>query len=255
MIDAHVHMDLFHEDLPEALRQIRGQEILTVGVAMDIPSFQETLRIAETEPLILPAFGVHPWEASRYGADLSMLDTYLDDALLIGEIGLDRHFVTHEKEYPIQELVFSYFLDAAEDRGRVVNLHTKGAEGVVLEHLLGRSLPGIIVHWYSGPLELVDQYLELGGYFSVGVEVLRSDHIRELARLIPEERLLTETDNPGGWEWMEGEMGLPDLVNRVEDALAEVRGVDRHDLSARITGNMAELLARGGVSMPEPRQS
>jgi len=248
MIDAHAHLDQYRDALPEALAQIRKHSIFTVAVSMDAESFGNTQRIAAAEPLVLPSFGIHPWEARRYAEDLPALDPLIDVAPLIGEIGLDHHFVTDPGEYPDQDAVFEYLLDAAERQGKVVNVHTKGAEAAVLEHLRGRSLAGVIIHWYSGPPALVDSYLDLGAYFTVGVEVLRSRPIRELARSLPEGRLLTETDNPGGWQWMEGDVGYPLLLDRVEAAVAELRGTDRPLISEQIRRNMAGLLARGGVA-------
>jgi TatD DNase family protein len=116
--------------------------------------------------------------------------------------------VKEARHYPAQEAVFSYCLDAAEGNGKIVNVHTTGAEAEVLDHLKARQLPGVIIHWYSGPLALVDEFIELGSFFTIGVEVLRSSHIQELARSLPVERILTGTDNPGGWQWMDGRTGL-----------------------------------------------
>ena len=248
MIDAHAHMDKYGSTLPRALSQIREQSILTLAVSMDVDSFRETLRVSEAEPLLLPSFGIHPWEAPRYSRDLSRLDSFLELSPLFGEIGLDHFFVRDADRYSAQDTVFTYFLDAAEDQGKIVNIHSKGAEEAVLRHLENRTLPGIIIHWYSGPLHQVVKFLNLGAYFTVGVEVLRSSHIRELAGAIPVERLLTETDNPGGWEWMEGETGYPELLNQVERTVAEVRGMERDRLSAQVAINMTGLLTRGGIA-------
>lgn len=247
MIDAHAHIDKFGDALPEALAQIREASILTLAVSMDVSSFQETLRISEAEPLILPCFGIHPWEAPRFSANLTGLASLIEEATMIGEIGLDHFFVKDSAEFPAQEVVFDYFLDAAETSGKIINVHTTGAEREVLEHLRKRSLPGIIIHWYSGPLDLVDQFLELGAYFTIGVEVLRSKTIQALARELPVDRLLTETDNPGGWHWMAGELGYPVLLGKVETTLAGLRGVEREAMSERVTRNMLGLLSRCGV--------
>jgi len=248
VIDAHAHMDKYGSTLPRALSQIREQSILTLAVSMDVESFRETLRISETEPLLLPSFGIHPWEAPRFSQDLARLDAFLELSPLLGEIGLDHFFVRDAENHSAQDTVFTYFLDAAEEQGKIVNIHSKGAERAVLGHLETRSLAGIILHWYSGPLEDVVSFLNLGAYFTVGVEVLRSSHIRDLARLIPLDRILTETDNPGGWEWMEGETGYPELLNQVERTVAEIRGIDRGRLSAQVAKNMAGLLSRGGIA-------
>jgi TatD DNase family protein len=243
-------MDQFGEALPRALAQIRELSILTIAVSMDVESFQETRRISEGQALILPSFGIHPWEAPRYAENLPLLDSFIEEAPVIGEIGLDHFFVEDAGHYPAQDRVFAYCLDAAERQGKIVNIHSKGAELDVLAHLQERALPGIILHWYSGPLDLVEEFLILGAYFTIGVEMLRSPHIQELCRILPGHRLLTETDNPGGWEWMEGEKGFPELLSRVESAVARVRGTDRGHLSDQVTNNISGLLTRCGVDPP-----
>jgi TatD DNase family protein len=105
----------------------------------------------------------------------------------------------------------------------------------------------VIVHWYSRPPELIDDFLDLGVYFTVGVEVLHSDLIREVAAKLPADRLLTETDNPGAWEWIAGEVGYPDLVGKVEEALATIKGVSRAELSVQVEQNFGQVLRAGGI--------
>lgn len=213
MVDAHAHLDRYGEDLPRALAQIRDLSVWTLAVSMDIASYGRILEVAGDEPLILPSFGIHPWEAPRFADDLGALAEPLADAALIGEIGLDHRFVEDERLYPAQRVVFEHFLDVAEGTHRLVNLHTTGAETEVLE-------------------------------------ALRSKRIRALAERIPEDRLLTETDNPGGWEWMTGEPGFPELIESVEREVAEIRGVPRERLAAVVEENFRRVLEAGGIEVP-----
>jgi TatD DNase family protein len=247
MIDAHAHLDKYGDALPRALGEIRTRGIRTIAVSMDVESFRTTQGIAEAEPLVLPSFGVHPWDAPRFASDLSALDAPLQEARLLGEVGLDRYFVTDPTAYPAQEKVFEYFLDAAEGSGRLINVHTTGAESRVLQMLRGFDLPSVVVHWYSGPLDLVDAYLALGVYFTVGVELMRSDTIRSLLAKLPADRILTETDNPGGWEWMTGETGFPRLIEDVEREAARIRGVSRVAFGELVQENFERVLAAGGI--------
>ena len=249
MVDAHAHLDRYGADLPKALAQIRSMSLRTLAVSMDVESFRATQQIAKREPLVLPCFGVHPWEAPRFVDHLSALTGPLEETSVIGEIGLDHRFVTDVSLYSAQQTVFEHFLDAAKRSGRLVNLHTAGAEAAVLACLRERALSSVIVHWYSGPDELVGDYLDLGAHFTVGVEVLQSEKARALAARLPGDRLLTETDNPGGWEWLTKEVGFPDLIVEVEEALAEIRGCSREDLSAQIDENFTRALREGGVEL------
>lgn len=248
MIDSHVHIDQYGNDLTKALEQIRNLSIRTLAVSMDIPSYQKTRQIAENEPLILPSFGIHPWKASKYADRLEELDEPLESAPAIGEIGLDQRFVEDQTKYPAQETVFRYQLDAAEKSGKLINLHTSGAEELILEHLQTRSLPAIIIHWYNGPMELVEDFLDLGAYFTIGVEVFQSERIRSLASLLPEDRILTETDNPNGWEWLHGKPGFPDLIENIESEVAKIRNLHQKELSEMISSNFDALLLAGGLS-------
>lgn len=249
MVDAHTHIDQYGGDLPKALDQIRQLSIHSLAVSMDIPSFRKTQSIAETEPLIIPSFGVHPWKAPEYMDRLDELAEPLEEAFAIGEIGLDHRFVEDESQYPSQRIVFDYFLDAAERTGKLINLHTSGAEEEILENLNGRNLPAIIVHWYSGPMKYVQKYLDLGAYFTIGVEVLQSKKIQKLAKELPLERILTETDNPSGWEWLKGETGFPELIESVELKVADIRGESSNSFSETVTSNFKRCLQAGEIAV------
>lgn len=214
---------------------------------MDIPSYEKTLRISKSEPFILPSFGIHPWNAPDYKDRLEELDKLMKSAPAIGEIGLDHRFIKNETKYPAQEEVFRYQLEAAEGLGKLVNLHTSGSEALILDHLKTLSLPAIIIHWYNGPMELVNHFLDLGAYFTVGVEVFQSERIRKLASILPEDRILTETDNPNGWEWLHGEPGFPNLIKKVESEIAKVRNLSQLEFSQIVSQNFNVLMKASGL--------
>lgn len=248
MIDAHVHINEYGTDLPKAIDQIRQLSIKTLAVSMDIPSYKETLRISKSEPLILPSFGIHPWKAPDYADRLDELDDLIKSAPAIGEIGLDHRFVKDQNKYLAQDLIFNYQLHSAERFGKIINLHTSGAEKLVLESLQNRSLPAIVIHWYNGPMELVRDFLDLGAYFTIGVEIFDSDFIRTLASILPKDRILTETDNPNGWDWLHGRVGFPNLIKFVEWEIADIRKKPEPELSEIISSNYNALLKAGGLS-------
>jgi TatD DNase family protein len=237
LVDAHAHLDKYGDRLSEALGQIDDHRILTVAVATDIPSYLRTRALAERSSYVKPAFGIHPWEAPRYCDDLAMLDEHLAETPMIGEVGLDFHFVDDKRSHECQRLVFEYQCEWAARLGKVLNLHTKGAEHEVLEMLTSHGLRGCIVHWYSGPGSLIEGYLALGCYFTVGVEVLTSKIIQEIAGVIPMERLLLETDNPGAYMWLVGSPGMPVLLLDVLAKVAELRKTDADGLESRLSAN------------------
>ena len=85
---------------------------------------------------------------------------------------------------------------ARELGGRVLTIHSRGAEAEVLE-VLGENSPGMaLLHWYSGNVRTLERALELGCYFSVNPAMLRSQKGQKLLEHLPRERVLTETDGP-----------------------------------------------------------
>ncbi|HXG52499.1 MAG TPA: TatD family hydrolase [candidate division Zixibacteria bacterium] len=243
LIDAHVHLDKYGNDLPRALQEIEAERVLTIAVASDVPSYLETRRIAERSPLVVPGFGIHPARAARYAERLREAAPLIEESPLLGEIGLDFHWVRDAATYPAQRRVFAYFLAAAREQRKAVNLHTKGAEREVLDLLERYNVSRAIVHWYSGPLDILRALAELGAYFTVGVELLYSETIRTVARQIPDDRLLLETDNPGGLKWLVGTSGMPRHLKEVATALAALKGVSFGAAVALTRRNFLRLIA------------
>jgi len=237
LVDAHAHIDWYTDALPEALSQIEKLRILTMAVAMDVPSYLKTVEIARSSSYIIPTFGIHPWEASRYTDNLPELDGYLEETPVIGEAGLDFHYIKDKELYPGQVKVFEYQCLWAQRQSKPMNLHTKGAEHEVLEMLNRFGIGRSIIHWYSGPANLIESYLAAGCYFTVGVDVLNPRKTPGIAEILPLERILLETDNPDGYRWLAKEIGMPDLLLKILEKVAVIKGITTSELENRLWQN------------------
>ena len=242
LIDAHSHLDGYTEGLESALQEISQHRILTISNSMGLPSYQRNLEIAGSCDLVLPTFGVHPWNAPEYVDRLGALQKSIDQTPMIGEIGLDYHWVRDASRYAAQMKVFEYFLTAARQQRKIVNVHTKGAEKEVLRLLRSYNIRRAIIHWYSGPLDVLHAMIDYGLYFTVGVEVLTSQQIQVMVRDLPSEQLLTETDNPGGQEWLTGDSGMPLLIKDVIQKLAELKKVSTQAIVDTVRTNFVRLI-------------
>ena len=242
LIDAHVHLDKYGDLLDDALREIEREDIFTVATAMDVPSYHELQDIGKRSALVLPTFGIHPRRAPQYVDRLRELGQYIEITPAIGEIGLDFHWVKNTVEYPAQLKVLEYFFAAAHEQKKIVNLHTKGGEKPILELLDRYDVARPIIHWYSGPLDILRALVQFGAYFTIGVEVLYSETIQTIAREIPNHLLLTETDNPGGLQWLKGIAGMPSDINKVIDELARIRNSTPESISRMVHGNFLKLI-------------
>ncbi|MBI4522478.1 MAG: TatD family hydrolase [Deltaproteobacteria bacterium] len=224
-----------------ALDEIRQNRIFTVSVSMDLSSYEQNLKIGEACDFVLPTFGVHPKRAPEYAGGLHDLSRWIDESPALGEIGLDFHWVEDATRYPAQLKVLHYFLAAAREQKKLVNLHTKGAERQILDLLEEYEIQRAIIHWYSGPLDLLNAFIDLGVFFTVGVEVLFSERIQAVARAIPLEKLLTETDNPGGLKWLRGSVGMPLALRDVITVLAGLKETSEKTIREIVQKNLLEL--------------
>ena len=242
LIDAHVHLDKYGDLLDHALREIERENIFTVATAMDVPSYQDLQEIGRRSALVLPTFGIHPRRAPQYVDRLRELGRYIEMSPAIGEIGLDFHWVKDSSEYPAQLKILEYFFAAAREQKKIVNLHTKGGEKAILERLERYDVARPIIHWYSGPLDILRALVQFGAYFTIGVEVLYSETIQTIAREIPEHLLLTETDNPGGLKWLKGIVGMPSEIRKVIDELARIRSSTPDAISRTVHANFLKFI-------------
>ena len=245
LIDAHVHLDKYGDRLDEALRQIETERIFTVATAMDVPSYLEMRKIGARTELVLPTFGIHPRRAAEYAGRLPEIGQHIEMSPAIGEIGLDFHWVKDTNTYPAQKKVLEYFIAAAREQKKFVNLHTKAGEKEILDLLEKYDVRRAIIHWYSGPMDILRAMIDFGCYFTIGVEVHYSDHIKEIARAVPDHLLLTETDNPGALKWLKksDEVGMPIAIQEVVDRIAELRRSTPAQITQSVHENFTRLIA------------
>jgi len=208
---------------------------------MDLPSYKQNVKIATNSDFALPIFGIHPWNASEYVGCLKDLDQAISESPIIGEIGLDYYFVNETSLYDNQREVFEYLLRAASSQKKIVIVHTKGAENETFQLLRQYDVERVIIHWYSGPWHIFETMIEHGFYFTIGVEVMFSQHIQDIARYLPSELMLTETDNPGGYKSITGTLGTPSLIKNVVEKLAEIRGTSEQTILATVQNNLMRI--------------
>lgn len=244
LTDAHAHLDKYEKDeLAVVLASLEEHRILTVSVAVDPDSFIAAEEIAADSDLVVATFGIHPWQAPEWVGRLDAVAELIERSPMIGEVGLDHRFVEEVDRYDAQRSVFGHLLERAAEQDKVVNLHCSGAEAETAAMLRTYGNDRVIVHWYAGPLDVLAGMIADGHLFTVGVEVLTSDHIREVAALLPDAQLLTETDNPGGHRWLTGEVGMPEHLQLVVEELARVREVVPEEIVATVQANLARLVA------------
>ena len=234
-IDAHTHLDEYIEYENgmklqlDALEEINSNKILSFANSMDVPSYIKTLELAKKSDFIVPSFGIHPRKAHIYLERLDELEEYIYQCKMIGETGLD-FFWAKKETFPSQVPVFEYFLHNAKGQDKIINIHTKGAEGEIINLLDKHKAKRVIIHWYSGPIWELKELIKRGCYFTLGVQAKYSDIIKDIAREIPKDRLLLETDNPSGEEWLSKIIGMPLLIKDVYEEIAKLKKMSQQEL-------------------------
>lgn len=256
-IDSHAHLDTeqFDADRAEVIARARAAG---VGIMLEIcgsdvarGSLEPGLRLAEEHSFIYAAVGVHPHEASLYdeGLEEKLLRMSEHEKVIgWGEIGLDYYYDNSPRD--TQRRVFARQLDVALERSLPVIIHTRDAEDDTIEILreswVGRGGDGIggIIHCFTGTQRLADAALDMGFLISFsGVVTFRnSGELREVARSVPPERLLIETDCP----YLapvphRGRRNEPAFVVDTARALAEIKGLGLAQLADITSANFKKL--------------
>jgi len=254
MIDSHCHIDMpqFDADRDEVVaraRQAGLAEMLVVGEVDEGDALQRSLRVAESYGLPATA-GVHPHQARL--AEAATYDEISGLArekriVAIGEIGLDFHYDYSPRE--TQREVFRRQIRLARDVGLPIVVHSREADdetaGILEEE--GARETGGVIHCFTGGLDLARRSLDLGLLISFSgiLAFPRSEVIQQVAREVPEDRLLVETDAPFlAPPPHRGKRNEPAFVVEVARKLAALRGVSEQALGDAAQRNYARLFRR-----------
>lgn len=250
LFDSHCHLDdsRFDEDREALIESLPGAGIeACLTCASDIATSKSGIALAQRYPFIYASAGIHPHEAGKATAeDLAALPSLLRQpkVVALGEIGLDFHYDFSPRD--IQREVFLTQLEMARGLGLPAVFHVREAHGEMLSLLEARrgSLPGGVMHSYSGSAESAKQYLDLGFYiaFSGTLTFKNAEKVRRAAQAVPLDRLLIETDSPYlAPVPFRGKRNNPAFVRQVCEQLAALFGMAAEEM-ARITRDNARAL-------------
>ncbi len=254
LVDSHCHIDMpqFDADRDEVVARARAAgiaEMLIVGEVGEGDELQRSLRVAEKHGLPATA-GVHPHQARL--AEAATYDEIRglareDRIVAVGEIGLDFHYDYSPRE--TQREVFRQQIRLARDVGLPIVVHTREADdetAAILEDEGARETGGVI-HCFTGGLELALRALDLGLHISFSgiLAFPKSEVIQQVARDVPEDRLLIETDAPFlAPPPHRGKRNEPAFVVEVARKLAALRGVSEQAIGEAAARNYARLFRR-----------
>ena len=249
LIDSHCHLDVsdFDADRSAVLQRTRQQGVTGIVVpGITSAGWERLWQLCRNEPGLYPAFGLHPVFLQQHTADdLPALESLLGQhpVVAVGEIGLDYAVDGLDRE--AQQALFEAQLVIARDAGLPVILHVRKSHDQVLATLKRIRVCGGICHAFNGSLQQASLYQELGFKFGFGgmLTFERSTKLRALAKALPVESLVLETDAPDMTVMQHrGERNSPEYLPYSLAALAGVRDEEAEELARITTANVCEVL-------------
>ena len=251
LVDSHCHLDFpdFSADLEGILKNAREAGVgllLTIGTKLS--TFDGVLALADRYDNVYCTVGIHPHEAAHEPPVTAgrLIELARHPKVVgFGESGLDYFYDLSPRAAQIQN--FRVHLDAARESGLPIVVHTRDAEddtaAILTEEYAKGPFKGLL-HCFSSQRQLAETALSIGFYisFSGVLTFKRSDELRAIARDIPADRLLVETDAPFLAPIPKrGRRNEPAFVVHTAKAAAQARGIPMADLAARTTRNFLTL--------------
>ncbi len=249
IIDTHCHLDVsaFDPDREQVLANARRLGVSAIVVpGIHAAGWSGLLGLCARHAELHPALGLHPIYLEHHRrADLAELEQRLDRdrPLAVGEIGLD--FFVRELDPARQLRLFEAQLALARDAGLPVLLHIRKAQDQVLAALRRIGVVGGIAHAFNGSLQQAERFIELGFCLGFGgmLTFERSTRLRRLARELPLEALVLETDAPDMTVAAHrGERNSPEYLPDCLAALAMVRDAEPAQIGVATTANARRIL-------------
>ena len=254
LVDSHCHLDFpqfdaDREAVLERAEQAGLRALVAIGVGKGPPELDAGLRMAALRPWIHPTIGIHPHEARQADeaafAGLELLSGE-PRVVAVGEIGLDYHYENSPRA--VQQEVFVRQMELARRAEKPIIIHCRDAWpdclALLRTHWGPHGLPGIF-HCFSGDLAIAQEGLEMGFYisFAGNLTFSKAGELRDVARQIPRDRLLVETDAP----YLapvphRGRRNEPAFVAAVANQLAALHGVAPEEMAEQTAQNFFRLL-------------
>jgi len=258
LTDSHCHLDRldlkpYDGDLNAALDAARARSVtqfLCIGVSLE--NRETVVDIARRHKDVVASVGIHPCDVESGTASVEQLVEWgaAPEVVGLGETGLDYHYA--EQTAALQQKSFALHLEAGARAGLPVIVHTREAreDTLALIRAHGSEEHGGVLHCFTETWEMAKAALDRGYYISLsGIVTFKSaEALREVARKVPEDRLLVETDSPYlAPVPYRGKPNQPQYVREVAEFVADLRGVSLEALAEQTTSNFYRLFPKARI--------
>lgn len=250
IFDSHTHLNAeqFNEDIPETIERAKELGVTEMAVVgFDAPTIEKSLELSQQYKEIQSIIGWHPTEAGSYTPDIEkrlqqLLTT--PKVVALGEIGLDYYWMEDPKD--VQDRVFRRQIAIAKEMNLPISIHTRDAMEDTYKILKEEDIRDIggIMHSFSGDPEWMAKFLDMGMHISLSgvVTFKKALEVQAVAKAVPLDRLLVETDAPYlAPVPYRGKRNEPGYTRYVVEKIAELREVPFEEIAKQTTTNSHRL--------------
>ncbi len=252
--DFHCHLDMkqFSENaeiiIGDFFKESSGY-LITVADPYEEDSHQKTLDLLRFNKNIFAMTAAHPHNADNYTDEIEKkILTFLENekVIAVGEAGLDFFYNLSKRDK--QVAVFRRQIGIAKERSLFLTIHSREAEELVLKILEEEKfdLP-VVFHCYTGNMENAKEIIKRGYHISfsgiVTFKQKKTDYLREIAKMVPLDKIFTETDSPYlAPEPLRGSTNSPLFVKHVAERVADLKGISLAELNMAVRQNIERLI-------------
>ncbi len=251
-VDSHCHINFadLAANMPQLLANMRDYDVShALCVAVNLPELPSVLALAQQHDNIFASVGVHPdYEDTPEPTVAQLVELAQSPKVVaIGETGLDYFRLTGDLEW--QRERFRTHIRAARETGLPLIIHTRASSEDTIRILREENAQDVggVMHCFTESWEVAQQAMDLGFYISLSgiVTFKKAEDLKQLARLMPLDRLLIETDSPYLAPMPHrGKQNQPAWVRHVAEHIAELKGIPLSDVAEATTQNFFKLFAR-----------
>ena len=240
MIDAHAHLlPEFVKNVDEQVQNARAaglQAIINSAIEPQHYSFARELA-QQHRGFVYSTLGFSPSHIKTIDFDLAYKTIQNDNSLVaIGEVGLDFHWIRDEFWQKKEQEVFLKFVDLANERQKPLVIHSRKAESECIDLLEKRAKVPVLMHCFTGTIDEVNRCLDAGWLVSVPTAVVNRKKHRKIARKVPLEALVVETDTPF-LSPIKGESNQPANIRYAIQEIAKLNGLSFDEVKKQTTMN------------------
>ncbi|RMG30627.1 MAG: TatD family deoxyribonuclease [Methanobacteriota archaeon] len=249
IVDIHCHIPRspFLHEIEKWIEKWKALDVVAVGcMAMNLHQSKINLELVSRHPILLAGVGIHPWKVKRKFSDKEFEELYVlvKKSDIVGEIGLDYRFVKDQHRFPLQREFMARVLRLISESKKPASIHCVGAERDMYDLIVSSEVDPTLLsfHWYSGSIEYLSKFSEMGCYFSLNPAIAKSSGHQQVLEQVPPKQWLTESDGNVKYD---GILGEPTLISSIVlPYISEKTQMELDELKKLVYENFKHFLRR-----------